>query len=170
MTAAGRHERRRRWRVPVAVAAAVIVADQLSKWWAVSALEGGRTIDLLGSLRLNLVRNTGASFGAGEGLGWLLAPLAIVISLVLVGWARSIVSTTARVALGFVVGGALGNVIDRVARAEDGWFSGGVVDFIDAQFWPVFNVADMGVTCGVVALVVLLGREPRPAEATVDTG
>jgi signal peptidase II len=69
----------------------------------------------------------------------------------------------AAVALGMVVGGALGNLSDRAFREGEGFLGGGVVDFIDLQWWPIFNVADMGVVCGAILLVMLSWREPDPA-------
>ena len=145
------------------VALVVIVLDQLTKAWAVAALDDG-PVDLVGSLRLLLVRNDGAAFSQGRGLGWLFGLAAIVVAGAL--WLRRDVfaGTWGQVAVGLVVGGALGNLIDRLVR-EDGWLRGRVVDFIDVQWWPVFNVADIGVTIGIVLLVLSAGQ---PRAAPVD--
>ena len=66
-----------------------------------------------------------------------------------------------------IVGGALGNVLDRAFRGDAGFFHGGVIDFIDFQWWPVFNVADIGVVCGAVLLVISTLRDPRENDSTI---
>ncbi|NNE73223.1 MAG: signal peptidase II [Acidimicrobiales bacterium] len=152
-----------------ATGAVVLVLDQLTKWWAVEELTG-RTIDVVWKLRFNLVRNPGVSFSLGEGLG----PIVAVVAVLVVGWltwmARRQHSWAAIVALGCVAGGALGNVVDRVFRSDDGFLGGEVIDFIDFQFYPVFNVADMGVVLGVIALILLslTGRLVEPGADTAD--
>lgn len=134
-------------------AALVLAADQLTKAWAVSALDDGRTIDLVWTLRLNLTFNEGAAFSLGGGSGGILALVGLVVVAVVY---RSVVHWPGRlpsVALGAVLGGAVGNLVDRVAR------NGKVVDFIDLQWWPLFNVADIGISCGAVALALLSLRQ-----------
>jgi signal peptidase II len=147
---------RTRWLLLGAVVGAVVVIDQLTKWWAVERLGDG-PVELVGSLQLNLVRNLGSAFSIGGGSGWgalvLLAGLVIIIGLLRL--ARSTTSWLGVVALGLVIGGAIGNLIDRAARSDRGFMGGGVVDFVDLQWWPVFNVADAAVVVGVVVLVVL---------------
>ena len=134
------------------VAIGWILVDQLSKSWAVRNLTT-RDVDLVGSLRLNLAFNSGASFSMGGGLGPWIGLIAIVIVGLLVWQARSTTSRLAAVALGMIVGGALGNVLDRAFRSGSGGFMGGaVVDFVDLQWWPVFNVADVGVVVGAFLL------------------
>jgi signal peptidase II len=135
-----------------------VAADQLTKTWALRALDDG-AIDLVGSLRLRLVFNTGSAFSLGEGMGPLLSVLAVVIVVVLVRTGRAVEGTAAVVALGLVVGGALGNLIDRVVRAGDGFLGGAVVDFVDLQWWPVFNLADVAICVGAVLLALTFGRE-----------
>lgn len=130
--------------------------DQLSKWWAVSSLGDG-TIDVVGSLRFQLAVNHGASFSLGTGLGAWIGVLALVVVGFLVWQGRSVRSRLSAVAMGLIVGGALGNVADRAFRG-DGFFDGGVIDFIDLQWWPVFNVADVGVVCGAILLVISMLR------------
>ena len=139
-----------------AAAGTVVALDQLTKAWAVSALDGGRTIDLVWTLRLKLTFNEGAAFSVGGGNGGLLALAGLLIVGVVY---RSVLRWPGRlppVALGLVLGGAIGNLVDRVAR------DGAVVDFIDLQWWPVFNVADMAICVGVVLLAFSVGREPGP--------
>ena len=141
------------------VAAIVILLDQLTKEWAVSNLTD-RNVDLFWTLRLNLSFNSGMAFGRGEGLGPVIGVVALVVIAVLLLGLRRQGDRLSAVAAGFVVGGALGNVLDRLFR-DPGWFRGAVVDFIDPQWWPIFNVADMGITIGGALLVLANLRAPR---------
>jgi signal peptidase II len=137
-----------------AVAIGWLLVDQLSKSWAVRNLTD-RDVDLVWTLRFNLAYNSGASFSMGDGYGRWIALVALVIVGLLVWQGLNARSRLSTVALAMIVGGALGNVVDRALRAGGGGFLGGsVVDFIDFQWWPVFNVADMGVVVGAILLVV----------------
>lgn len=136
------------------VAALVLALDQLTKWWALENLDDG-TIDLVGSLRLNLVFNRGASFSLGDGFGPFIGVAALAVVGVLLWTGRTVTSWWGSVALGLVLGGALGNLTDRLFRADDGFMGGAVIDFIDLQWWPVFNVADAGVVIGALLLLVV---------------
>lgn len=152
------------------VAVAWLAADQLTKAWALRALDD-RNIDLVGSLRFNLAFNTGASFSIGAGgLGPWIALLALVVVGVLVWQGRTVRTRTGAVALGLIVGGALGNVADRAFRSDGGFMQGAVVDFIDLQWWPIFNLADMGIIVGGILLVVssLRSSDDAPAPASDD--
>ncbi len=157
-----------RLRLVAAVGAVVLVLDQITKIWAVAALDD-RIIDLFWTARFRLIYNTGSAFSLGEGIGrWL----GIVIAFVVVGvlwYARTLPDRRARFLLGMIVGGAIGNLIDRIFRADDGFLSGGVVDFIDFQWWPVFNIADIGVVCGAIGLAVLSFVLPEAAGAPIDS-
>ena len=135
------------------VAVIVIVLDQLTKHWAINRLSDGRDIDVIGSLRFNLAFNSGMAFSRGEGLGPIIGVVAVVVVAVLLVGLRREGSRLSDIASGMVIGGALGNVVDRLFRG-DGWFHGSVVDFIDVQWWPIFNVADMAITIGGVLLVL----------------
>lgn len=147
----------------IAVAVAVVVVDQLTKEWALLALADG-AVDLVGSLRLRLVFNTGSAFSLASGNGPLLAVVAVVVVAVLLRAERDVRSTPARLALGAVVGGAVGNLIDRALRDGDGILGGAVVDFVDLQWWPVFNVADVAITVGAVALALTVGGREESVE------
>lgn len=146
--------RLRKWQATGVVIAVVLVLDQVSKEWAIERLSRGRTIEILPTLEFDLTYNSGFSFGAGAGYGPLVG--AVVIALCgFIGWRIWIETLPARAAiLAAILGGALGNLIDRVARAEDGILSGKVVDFIDVTWYAVFNVADMFVVCGCIVLVL----------------
>lgn len=140
-------------RGPLVIAAGVIVADQLTKHWALNALDDGRVIDLVGSLRFKLAFNTGMAFSQGEGLGRLVPILAItVVAALLMAVGRSS-SRWFTVGVGLIVGGTLSNVADRLFRGE-GWLDGAVVDFVDVQWWPVFNVADTAIVVGAALLLL----------------
>ena len=145
------------WLLLGCVVAAVVVIDQLTKWWAVETLSD-ETIEVVGSLQFNLIRNYGSAFSIGGGTWWgaavSVAGLAIIVAML--WFARSTTSRLATVALGLVIGGAIGNLIDRAVRSDRGFMGGGVVDFVDLQWWPIFNVADAAVVVGVIMLVVLI--------------
>lgn len=145
---------RARWSMLV-VATLVVVIDQLTKWWAVSELPS-RDIDLFWTLRLNLTFNSGASFSLGGGQGRLIGLVVVVVAAAILfsGWNGA--TMPGALARGLIVGGAIGNLVDRVFRADDGLLSGRVVDFVDLQWFPVFNVADSAVVVGCVLLVVSL--------------
>ena len=164
----------RRWWLIATIAVAVIIVDQLTKWWAVSTLTT-RTIDVVWTLRLQLAHNQGAAFslGAGSGFTRFLPVLVLGVVGIVIWQGRAALSTAGAVSLGLIVGGALGNLIDRALRTNGGaFFSGGVVDFIDLQWWPVFNVADAAVVCGGILLVASSiwteRREARADGATAD--
>ncbi|MBW3537682.1 MAG: signal peptidase II [Actinobacteria bacterium] len=143
------------------IAVVVIVLDQASKSWALSSLAEG-PIDLFWTLRLRLAFNTGAAFSLGTGFPWLFVALGALVLCVLGVLAfRARLSRGTAVALGLVAGGAVGNLFDRVVRGHDG----AVVDFIDLQWWPVFNLADASICIGVVALLLTWRETPAKAES-----
>ena len=142
--------------IAVAVAACSIAVDQATKTWAEHAL-ADRTIHLVWTLRLALTYNSGAAFSIGRGYGpyFMLAGVVALIVVLSFGHRTLLRSTLMAVALGLVVGGALGNVVDRVLRDN----AGTVIDFIDLRWWPVFNVADSCLSVGGVLLVLSGLRE-----------
>ena len=135
------------------MAAAVVVADQLSKRWAVDRLSRG-PITIVGKFRLALTHNSGGAFGLGSGFVPMVVLAVIALAVVVFVVGRSIDRTAIAVALGLVLGGALGNLADRLFRSP-GFGRGSVVDFVDLHWWPVFNVADAAITCGCVLLVIM---------------
>jgi signal peptidase II len=157
--APGDGERHARWPLLFGVAAVVVALDQATKAWAVDRLDDGRVIELVGSLQLALTRNPGAAFSLGNGRGPLISLLALAVVGVLLVTGRKASHPGMAVALGLVVGGAFGNLIDRLLRPGDGFLGGEVIDFIDLQWWPVFNVADMAVVSGAVLLFLVQWRE-----------
>ena len=136
------------------VAAALIAVDQLTKWWAVEELGDGRTIELFWTLRFRLLYNRGTAFSLTDDTGPLVSVIALVVVAALLWSGRRQRSRLVVTGYGLVVGGTLGNLVDRVAREGDGFFGGGVVDFVDPQWFPVFNVADSALTIGIGLLLV----------------
>ena len=133
----------------------VIVLDQYSKWLVLQHFELYQTLRLTSWFNLTLAYNTGAAFSflndAGGWQRWLFVVLAVIISGVLLVWLRRAQQLRLQaLALALVIGGAIGNVIDRVRL-------GYVVDFIDWHYrdwhWPVFNIADSAISVGVVLLI-----------------
>lgn len=148
----------------------VVVLDQVTKSWAVSALADGRTIDIVWTLRFALGYNSGFAFSTGTGLGPWIGLAAVAIVVVMAVAMHRADSVRARLALSLVIGGAVGNIVDRLFR-EGGWMQGRVVDFVDLQWFPVFNVADSAITVGGVLLVVSsLWPEPSRGAAGDDGG
>jgi signal peptidase II len=138
-------------RSSLAVASGVVALDQITKHWAVSSLNDGRIIDVLGSLRFNLSFNKGMAFSQGTGIGPIIGVIGmLVVVYLLIGMRRT--SLSGAVFVGLVAGGAAGNIVDRLFRGE-AWLHGGVVDFIDLQWWPVFNIADAAICIGGALLV-----------------
>jgi signal peptidase II len=120
------------------------------------------------TLQWNLAYNTGMAFSRGEGLGPLIALLALLVVIVLVVSTARVESRVARFAAGLLIGGAIGNLTDRVFRGR-GWLHGGVIDFIDVQWWPIFNVADIAVSVGAVLFALSSLFLPRQAPAPDQT-
>lgn len=136
----------------------VVALDQLTKTWAVRALDDG-PIDLFWTLSLDLTFNTGAAFSRGRGLGPIIGVAAAVVALILLWTGRTVESRAGAVAVGMVLGGAAGNLADRAFRAGgDGFLGGAVVDFVDLEWWPVFNLADACIVIGALLLMLVTAR------------
>jgi signal peptidase II len=137
----------------------IIVIDQLTKEWALNTLAPGpcsepdACIDLIAGVRFNLVFNTGAAFSGGRGYGPLIGMLAMVMTGVLIYLSTRRQDRFGIILFGALAGGAVGNLLDRIFRADDGPLSGAVIDFIDVGWWPVFNIADMAIVVGVVSII-----------------
>ena len=137
------------------ISAVVLVLDQASKAWAISSLVEGERHDLVGKLLgLQLVFNPGAALSIATGMTWVLTIVATAVIVVIVRASRRIGSWAWAVALGLLLGGALGNLIDRLFR-EPGLASGEVVDFIAYADWFVGNVADIAIVTAAVLVVIL---------------
>jgi len=146
-----------------ALASVIIVLDQATKQLVVSTMVEGESIPVLdGILHWTFVRNPGAAFSLFTNLPWLFTILATGISIIIAVSARKPRSAGSAVALGLVLGGAVGNLVDRVIR-EPAVFRGHVIDFIDLRVWPTFNIADSAVVVGCALLIVASIREERAA-------
>jgi len=153
------------WRTPVAIAAGVVIVDQVAKHWAVTSLGSDRVIDVVWTLRFNLAFNNGMAFGQGRGLGPIIGVVATVVIVYLLISLRDQSSRISTVGMGLLIGGAAGNLIDRLLRG-DAWLRGSVVDFIDLQWFPIFNVADMAVNIGAALLILGSIRSARAHSRT----
>ena len=136
---------------------AVLAADQVTKSLAEADIH--RPVHVVGPLGLGLTYNTGSAFSLFTGDTVVLGVVATVMAVVLVVLARRVRRTSSAVGLGLVLGGALGNLADRLFRGH----GGAVVDFITLSHWPTFNLADTAITVGVVLLVVTLLFRPTTA-------
>jgi signal peptidase II len=146
------------------IAATVVVLDLLTKIIVVATIRPNEPVRILGGLvYFSLIRNPGAAFSMATGMTWLLALVAIGVVVVIIRMAPRLHSTPWAISLGLVLGGACGNLIDRIFRSP-GFLQGHVVDFVsvfgpNAEYFPVFNVADSAITIGGISLVItaLLG-------------
>ncbi|MET8118373.1 signal peptidase II [Micromonospora sp. NPDC005189] len=157
------------FRAVVLIAAVVLVSDQLTKYWAESALSDGQTIPIVGDLlQLRLVYNPGAAFSIGSGYTWIFGVFAAaaVVAVTVVAW--RVTSRPWAVALGLVLGGAATHLLDRLFR-EPGFARGHVVDFIDYAGFFVGNVADIALVVGV-GVVMLLNVRGIPLRETATPG
>jgi signal peptidase II len=142
-----------------AIAVTIAVLDQVTKQVALAGLRDG-PIDLIpGIVTLRLTLNPGGAFGLGREWPGLFLAATVVVIVFILSWVRRVDDLRWLVALGMIVGGGIGNLIDRVFRP----FDGQVVDFVDLQVWPVFNVADSAIVVGVLLIALLSMRAPRTA-------
>jgi signal peptidase II len=153
---------RRRIAVLFAVAAFAYVLDLVSKMIVVAKLEHHAPIEIIGDwLKLEAIRNAGAAFGFGEAFTVIFTLIAAAVIVVIVRLARKLYSLPWAIALGLLLGGALGNLTDRIFRSP-GVFEGAVVDFIAPKGFAVFNLADSAIVCGGVLIVLLSFRGLDP--------
>jgi signal peptidase II len=151
-------------RIPVLLGVAVLAygLDLLSKLWVVTTLEGREPIQVFGHyLRLQAIRNGGAAFGVGQGMTIVFTIIAAGVIVVIFRIARKLRSLPWAIALGLLLGGALGNLTDRVFRSP-GFLEGHVVDFVAPTHFAVFNLADSAIVCGGVLIVLLSFRGLDP--------
>jgi signal peptidase II len=131
----------------------VVALDQLSKWWAVSQLPND-PVRLIGDdIGFVLVRNTGSAFSLFQAFTPFLAVIAVVVAVILVRTVRRTRDLLMVIGLSLVLGGALGNLLDRLFRTP-GFLKGAVVDFVHVGEFPTFNVADSAITIGAILIIV----------------
>jgi signal peptidase II len=139
----------------VVVALVVWVIDQLSKLLIVHFMPTREDINVLGSwLTITYTRNPGAAFSLGTGTTWIFTLIAVAVAVVIIRSSRHLGSRAWAVCLGGLLGGAVGNLTDRIFR-DPNPFQGHVVDFIHPQHFAVFNLADSAITCSAIGMVVL---------------
>ena len=146
---------RRAWGRAAVVLAAVLLADQIVKALVTASLERGEERDLLAFVKLVNTRNTGVAFGQLQDGGVLVSiVIALALAALLVFFARNVHRPLVWLPTGMLLGGALGNIADRIRV-------GAVIDFLKLPHWPAFNVADASITVGVVILLVVIERGDR---------
>ena len=173
---------RRRVSVLAGVAAFVLAADIITKALVVAHLREGEPVHVLGDvLMFNLLRNPGAAFSVGTGDTIVFTAIAVAVVVYIARTARKLYSIGWAITLGLLLGGALGNLTDRIFRAP-GLFRGNVVDWIEVtRYWPVFNLADSAIVCGgiLTVLLAMLGyhldgthgdRKAQPSPPGSDSG
>lgn len=152
-----------RWLAPTIVVG-IVVVDQITKIWVAAALSDGPLSIIGDDVELRLTRNSGGAFSLFTNATLFLALVAIVLSLVLVRAVRRAQDLLSVVALSLVLGGALGNLTDRIFRTP-GFLRGHVVDYVRVGSFPSFNVADAAITIGAVLLILAALRPVRSPEA-----
>jgi len=152
----------------VLVAGAVVVLDRWTKTWAASSLPFNQPVPLLGQyLRFTYTRNSGVAFGLGQGtrFPYYVFSIAATVAIVAMFLRRQVHTLARQLALALILGGALGNLWDRLARGE-------VTDFIEVGvrrwYWPVFNVADSAVTVGVILFALAWPRRDTPSADPIE--
>jgi signal peptidase II len=149
------HIPRRRQSLLLSVAAVVLTLDIVTKVLAVKLLTPGQPVPIIGDMvSWTLVRNSGAAFSMATGYTWMLTLIASGVVVGIFWMGRRLVSAWWAIGLGMILGGAMGNLVDRFFRAP-GPLRGHVVDFLSIGWWPVFNVADPSVVGGAILLVTL---------------
>ena len=152
------------------IAIGVIALDLLTKVLAVRYLENRPNVVLVPAvfgeiagplLQFTFIRNPGAAFSLGSSTTWVFTILAFIIAFYIYRTGKKVVRLSWAICLGAMLGGAIGNLIDRLFRSP-GVFRGAVVDFIQIPYWAIFNIADMGVSISavVIAFMALFGKDP----------
>lgn len=145
----------RYWIIWLAVAVFAYVCDQLTKWWVTSTMfEGQKTPVIPGLLQWYYIKNPGAAFSIGEDFTWFFTIIMAVVAVIIIVMSRKIASIWWGIGLGLLLGGALGNLTDRLFQ-EPSFGMGHVIDFISLPNFAIFNMADMGVVGGVITICLL---------------
>ena len=142
-------------RMSLLISAVIVLLDQVSKAWALRDLADGRIIHVVWTMQFNLTYNRGMAFSRGTGIGPIIGVIGLVVVVLLLLSLRRADNALTRVATGLIIGGAVGNILDRLFRGS-GWMRGAVIDFIDFQWWPVFNIADMAIMIGAATMMVAM--------------
>lgn len=143
----------------VVLATSIVVFDLITKIIAVALLTPGESVPILGGVvNFYIIRNPGAAFGMADSMTWLLSLIVIAVIVAIIRMAKRLRSSSWAVSLGLILGGAIGNLIDRIFRSP-GFLRGHVVDFVSlfeprGEHFAIFNVADSAITIGGVLLVI----------------
>lgn len=152
----------RRWRTLFGVAWAVWIIDLATKIWAVENLSYRSNIKIIGEFfQLTYVRNPGAAFSFASGATVFLSLFSLLVMIAILHYSVKITSRGWAVVLGLVLGGILGNMVDRIFR-EPGVLRGHVIDWLQLPNWPVFNIADMAIVAAALISMVLTARNIPP--------
>lgn len=163
------HRARRSATTLFAVASAVYLLDRVTKTWAETALATGPRVLIPRVITLRFTTNSGGAFSFGTSAPWFFAAATLIVGGLIVASAFRARPAWQACALGFVLGGAFGNLTDRIVRGPR--LTGEVVDFVDVHVWPVFNVADSAIVVGAVLLVWTSYRAARRAQrVAADAG
>jgi signal peptidase II len=152
-----------------AIAGVVWALDRVSKLWVEHTLAGRPPIAVIpGVLDLRFTTNPGGAFSLGQRTPWVFVVASILVSVGIVATAFRHTNVASSLALGLILGGAVGNLSDRIVRGPG--LSGQVVDFVDFHFWPVFNLADSAIVVGAVILAISSFAADRDREPSHDAG
>ena len=153
-----------RWRTLLSVAWFIWILDLASKAWAVNQLAHHEPVRVLGSFfQLTFVRNSGAAFSFATNSTLFLSLFAVTVLIGIAYFAPKITSRGWSIVLGLVMGGSLGNLMDRIFR-EPAFFRGQVIDWMQLPHWPVFNIADAAIVTAAVLSLILTVRNIAPID------
>lgn len=151
-----------RWRTLLSVAWLIWILDLATKAWAVSQLANREPVKILGSFfQLTFVRNSGAAFSFASNATLFLSLFGIIVALGVIYFAPKISSKGWSVVLGLVLGGVLGNLMDRIFR-EPSFLRGHVIDWMQLPHWPIFNIADSAIVVAAGLAMILTARNISP--------
>lgn len=151
------------------MALGIVIADQVTKWLAVQHLENQDPISVIGNfLQLSFTRNPGAAFSVGTNATVLFSVLAVIASVVIIRLTPRLAHRGWAFVFGAILGGALGNLVDRLFRWP-GLFRGHVVDFIALPNYPMFNIADSAISCAAIGGIILTIRGITPLKSKVSS-
>jgi len=154
-----------RWRTLLSVAWLVWILDLATKAWAVSELANREPVKIIGSFfQLTFVRNPGAAFSFASNATLFLSIFGIIVAVGVIYFAPKITSRGWSIVLGLVLGGVLGNLMDRIFR-EPSFLRGHVIDWLQLPNWPVFNIADSAIVIAAVLAMILTARNISPISA-----
>ena len=152
----------RSWRTLLSVAWSIWILDLATKAWAVNQLANREPIKIVGSFfQLTFTRNSGAAFSMATNATLFLSLFGIAVLIGIIYFAPQVTSKGWSVVFGLVMGGILGNLMDRIFR-EPGFLRGHVIDWMQLPHWPIFNIADTSIVCAALLSMILTARNVSP--------